>query len=463
MIRVALIQCPVWGVEDPPLGLAQMAGCVTHCGLEPLPYDLNVALWRQASLKEKEYWGWNKLALWNDSAWVNSFFENAEGQIERHVEQMLKKDPHVIAFTAAVGSQWATLETARRIKKRSPLSTVVVGGPLFTDPAQVDIFIRHPAVDIVVSGVGEDIFPKMLGLFVASGHWIPLPGMYVKSKEGIVRGGRPVPYTFDLDISPLLDFSGLSWESYANPIQVPISASRGCPWSCHFCGSRGYWAKFSFKSGDRIFQDVNMVLGQNRRGKHLRFYDIMANGNAASLSRFSEMLLEYGVADRGITWNINAAIKPEMDSGLFALWHRSGCREVVYGIESGSQRVLRAMNKPFALSDAENVLRDTNAAGIRCIASFIPGFPGETEADFQDTLDFVEKNGSSIDGICVSPAMAEDPSLLYRRPELFGAIDEGLGRRRAERLKEWALEIGLEVIDSSYSVNLKTSQTLVGS
>lgn len=461
-LRLSLVQCPVWGVDDPPLGLAQLAGCVAHCGQEAHLFDLNVRFWREGPENYRPYWSWDALSFWNDRACVRGLMESAEPLLQHCVEEVLRPDPHAVLFSVARGSQWFSLELARKVKALKPDAAVLMGGAYFSRASHVGEFIQDPSVDLIVSGAGEDILPKLLGLYNACGRWVPLPGMVFKSNGSVVRGGRPVPFTFDLDIGPYADFSMFRWDQYRKPHQLPFSSSRGCPWSCYFCASREHWGRYSFTSGDLIFSQVAQALRHRPDIRHIEFYDIMANGNVPSLVRFSEMALEHGWVGRGLTWRINAAVKPEMDRKVLSRMAAGGCREIVYGIESGSPDVLKSMNKPFSLEAAERVLQDTHEAGIRCATSFLIGFPTESEEDFSQTLAFLERNRASIDSLYVSPLVIEEPSLIYRRPEQFRILrsegsgldanwalePEGAGSRpmrqeRLERFKEQAGRLGI--------------------
>ena len=175
------------------------------------------------------------LPFWNDAVWIDGLLSRTDALWDGYVGEILCSAPHAVAFSIAQGSQRLSFELARRVKKLDPKVTVIIGGALFTDHARVAEAVNNPDVDIVVSGVGEDLFPKMIGLYKSTGRWISLPGMVVKGSAGAVAGGRSIPYTFDLDVAPFMDFSGFDWSLYAKPGQMPASASRGCPAECQYC------------------------------------------------------------------------------------------------------------------------------------------------------------------------------------------------------------------------------------
>jgi len=85
-----------------------------------------------------------------------------------------------------------------------------------------------------------------------------------------------------------------------------------------------------------------------------------------------------------------------MTDTIFVKMKNSGCAHVTFGIESGSQRVLDYMRKRYKVEDADKVLKSAHAAGIKVTCNFMFGFPGETEEDFENTLDFLKRNAANI-------------------------------------------------------------------
>jgi radical SAM superfamily enzyme YgiQ (UPF0313 family) len=466
-VRVSLVQAPVWGVQDPPLGLAVMAGCAKHSDQEPRVFDWNVRLWSAASPEGRRLWDWDRLPFWSDAASVRRFFEQNAALADKLVEETLAADPHAVAFSVALGSHLAGLEAARRVKARNPGVTVILGGPYFEDPARVEECIADPAVDMVLAGAGDDMFVKTLGLYKACGRWVLMPGMTLKSGGQVQRGPKPVPFTFDLDLAPRAEFEGFPFALYARPDQMPLSASRGCASKCRFCGSREYWFRYSFKSGDKIFGEVAYFRQKNPAWTRVRFYDINANGHVPSLVRFSEMVSEHGLFKRGLSWRMNASVKPEMAPPALAKMAAAGCEEIVYGVESGSAAVLERMNKPAAPELASRVLRDTHEAGIRATAALVAGYPGETEADFRATLAFLRENRAWIDAVSAAPLVLEEHSYLGRESATFGlkrsgagafdadwsadGLDAAVRQERLARLRSEALGLGLKLSDDDFT------------
>jgi len=452
-MKVALIQPPVWGITDPPLGLAQLAGCARAAGCEPSVFDLNILLWKDRVKKYENLWLWEQFHFWNQQAFVATFFQDNSARVERCLEDILKTGARVVGLSVHSGSHWAALEVARRLKAADPKVKIVLGGAYFYFGDKIKDMLGEPCVDMVVQGAGDVIFPEILKRFDNTGELEPLPGAWVWREGEPFTSGAPVPVR-DLDTVPFADFTGFPMELYTDPERIPIAASRGCVWQCRFCSAHSFWPGYAHMGGDRIFAEVmhNLRLFPNRR--HREFYDITANGDVRALQRFSRLVSAAVAEDRWkndlIGWKINAVIRPEMTPEVLKDLRAANCHDIIYGIESGSERVLKAMNKNYSPDVAERVLRDTHEAGIIVTGNFMFGFPGETEEDAQMTLDFLRRNRSHLDRVYASATFTslEAHSYLIDHQEELGI------RQRSEEFTHnlyWESQDGI----NTYPVRLE--------
>lgn len=447
-MKIALVQCPVWWTTDPPLGLAQVAGCLKAAGHDVAVFDLNIELWKSRPPQYANMWLWEQFQFWNEQAVVDKFFVDNSPLIEACVERILASDAQVVAFGVYHGSQLATWKVASMIKAADPKRLIVFGGQyFFLGNTAREIFrpslplssweragVRGtlcvlPPVDVVIRGAGDEVFPALVAGYARTGRPVKVPGAVFRSGDEIVDGGvSATPRT--LDHLPFADFTPFPMELYTDQARIPLAASRGCVWACRFCSTREFWDGYSHMSGDRIFAEVKhqRTLFPGRR--HVEFYDITANGRPEALRRFAELMADARRARAPFAetgWKINAIVRPEMTGDLLRALRAGGCRAVIYGIESGSPRVLKRMNKNYAVAVAERVLKDTRGAGIFTTANFMVGFPGETEEDFQRTLDFLRWNRSSLDRVYPSATFTslEEHSALTARADAFGVDTAG--------------------------------------
>jgi MoaA/NifB/PqqE/SkfB family radical SAM enzyme len=131
-----------------------------------------------------------------------------------------------------------------------------------------------------------------------------------------------------------------------------------------------------------------------------------------------------------IHWQSFAMFRREMSYRIFKKMKKSGCDVLIFGLESGSDKVLKLMKKLTGVKTAEKNLSYAKKAGITSHVSFIVGFPGETEEDFKKTLDFIEKNKDNIGCVgSINVFRIENPSEVYNNPQKFGVIPSATNPR----------------------------------
>lgn len=255
---------------------------------------------------------------------------------------------------------------------------------------------------------------------------------------------------------PIPDFDGLPLDLYLAPVRVlPVSASRGCYWGrCAFCNvGYGESCHFSERRAEQVAEEM-LSLADAYSTRHLFFADEALSPRM--LKRLSARLIE---ADAHLYWTCCARFEPGIRGELLRQMRHAGCRMVLYGLESGSQRVLDRMHKGTRLEAAQRILREGAEAGIWNHIFFFFGFPGETEREAQETIRFFRENRDVLHSACTGTFLlerharvADDPAaygvsrLIAPRPEQDLAyyyeyeVASGVSAARAEEIEAQFLE-----------------------
>jgi len=421
-MKIALIQCPVWGTYDPPVGLAQLAGCLKNSGHDVSAFDLNIKLYRHRPENYKNMWAWEQCSFWYNHDDVDKFFDQNKEFIDRYVKAIINTRSCVFGFSVSAASQAASMKIARIIKESNKGAVIVFGGPLFFEERFVNHILQEDAVDIVIRGEGEFTFTELVGILEAGGGISACAGVYFKEKGRITCAGKR-DLIADLDSLPFMDFTDLPLSDYDDTRHIPFMASRGCIQKCVFCSSRAFWPGYRAMSGERVFREIEFhkkrLSRTNPELAHVDFLDLMFNGNMKSLVTFCDLLIRSKLE---IFWTANMIIRPEMSWEVIKKMADSGCEHIIFGIESGSQRVLDLMGKHYRIADADRTIKCMHEAGITVTANFMFGFPGEREEDFRETLDFVRRNAGYLRRAYPSRTYCaiEEFSYLAKHLEEFG-------------------------------------------
>lgn len=423
-MKVALIQCPVWGTREPPLGLVQLSGTLKSKGFEVKSFDLNNFLYRSRSESFKNLWAWEQSMFWYQKNEVKEFFKDFKNLINKSVELIFRFDPKVIGFSVSASAYWASCEMARLLKEIKRDFIIIFGGQTFFNPTFIGTSFKDSPVEYVIAGDGELTFIELLRLLERGEDVSGCLGIHLKSEQNqkvIFTGNRN--QMKNLDNLPFMDFSDLKIDDYDDTVHLALMASRGCIWDCAFCSSKRFWPGYRWMSGERIHQEVSYHRMQRNNLGHVDFMDLVFNGNIERVIEFCNLMIKYPPfpSSPPIKWVANAIISPKLTAEVLHLMAAAGCKKLIFGIESGSERVLDLMHKPHKIEIAKRIIKDVWAAGIQVTCNFMFGFPGEEEQDFQKTLDFVKEVGGYLERVYPSRTYCalEEFSYFYEHPEEF--------------------------------------------
>ena len=462
-MSVALIQCPPWGTFDPPIGLAQLSSFLKKQGHQVKVFDLNIKMYLNQSEDRRSIWAWEEGDFWYHPEYVKKFFSGNSRITDYYVERILKYNIRIVGFSVNTASRLSSLELARRLKARDKGITIVFGGPIFLRESFISDVLREECVDIVIPGEGILPLSDLITSFKLGKRIDSCKGLLFKRDGSIVNTG--VASLVDINSLPFLDLADLPLNNYDNGDHVSLMTSRGCTRRCVFCSDAPCWPGYRAMSGRRIFEEVKFHKSRHRGSSqvnplgHIDFMDLVFNGNMDSLIEFCDLMIE---ADLDLVWTANMYIRPEMTFDVIKKLKAAKCGHIIIGIESGSERVLRLMNKHYNRNDADRIIRQMYEVGICVTANFMFGFPGETEVDFELTLDFLRRNGKYM-GVYPSRTYCalEEFSYLEKHLEEFGIrpnppnhifweSTDGTNTypvrmNRCRRFCELALELGAEI------------------
>jgi len=425
-MEVALIQLPQWGVYDPPIALAQLSAYLKNQKIEVKCFDFNIDLYSHRIDEYKTIWANEQTNFWCDRNNVVNFFKAYEIYIQNYINEILKFNPKIVGFSVNVASLYSSLLFAKMLKERRSDIKIVFGGPLFCVPSDIESLLNEGIVDIIVLGEGEETFAE-LSLFIENNIDLnKCKGICFKKDNKIIKTENR-PLLKNLDELPFLDFSDLPLENYDPPghlgRHISLITSRGCIWSCVFCGPRAYWQGYRTMSARRIYEEIKFHLNNHPEIEHIEFLDLLFNGNMKVLEEFCDLMIKRPLKKK-LKWHANVVIRPEMTEEICRKMKEAGCHHLTFGIESGSQKILNLMRKNYKVEDADTVLRNVHNAGITVTCNFMFGFPYEAEEDFQKTLDFVKRNIRYIDFAYPSRSFCtiEPHSYLEKHMEEFDII-----------------------------------------
>lgn len=396
-IDVVLVQAPAWGVNTPPFATASLTAYLRKNGFKVMPLDMNIELYQSNKNRYPEAWRVEVGNFWTNPSIVDSFINDNYEILEQYVENIIKSNAIIAGFTIYGSSYLMSSYLAKRIKEKNNSVLIIFGGPgVSRNMSGRKVISNDKNIDCVVEGEGEVTLLEIAGK-IKSGEMLEgCPGTLFRRGDKVVDGGER-ELIKNLDSLPIPDFSDFDFSMYREPFQIPIASSRGCINRCIYCDERAFWKRFRARSGESLFQEVSSQIKNHPHVFFFEFHDSLINGNIKELEKFCDTVIAGRIE---IKWSAQAVIRKEMTYDYFVKLRKSGCVNLSYGLESASSLLMARVGKAFARdADVERIIRDSYRAGVCSNLNFMFGLPGETDDEFNKTLNFLARNKKYITSV----------------------------------------------------------------
>ena len=265
---------------------------------------------------------------------------------------------------------------AQLIKQKHPKAHVVVGGPHVT-PLPREVLQYFTAVDTACVGESDDTFLELADRVSKNADTKGVAGSYWRDGERIVQGPERA------SIKDLDDLASV--QTYFDT--HILMTSRGCPWNCTFCGAETSWGRgFRANSTDYVLDAMQSVLSR----LPVKMLQIKDDTFTTHKKRVLELCRKIRERNLNFFWSCDTRVDLLTDE-LLREMRLAGCQRLSLGVESGSQRILDAIDKKITPAE---ILESTNLAkkyGVKVRYYMMLGNRGDTKETFQETLDFLEK------------------------------------------------------------------------
>lgn len=470
---IIFLTLPRLELRSPITAPAILKACVENAGFKAHCIDLNVDLWhRLDSKKFGHVWFDTDLSFRHEDKFNAFWIETLLPYAQDWVQDLKNKNPRWVGITIfSQRSRWIALYLCRLIRQEMPHCKIVIGGPFVSQVGPK--FFAEGAIDAYVIGEGEEAIVDVL-----NGR-LDCPGI----------NGKPPVQMGDMDRIPIPNYDDYDFSKYPKTWPDPrvkdegkmgseyiyITGSRGCVRKCDFCDVQSIWPKYRFRSGESIA--LEMKVQNNKYGiKNFLFTDSLLNGSVKQLEDLCHSLVKF--REQGemtdVQWQGQFIARPEfhMKDSVYQLMRKAGLFFVSIGVESGSEKVRNDMKKMFDNSALDYTFKACAKHNIQMAWLLLVGYPTETEEDFQETLDMLDRyqwinEMGLVRSVALGPTLDIVPgSPLYNRQKDLGITwDENgnwvLGENnRIVRIQRW-LRLKKKCLELNYPVVEKATEHLM--
>jgi radical SAM superfamily enzyme YgiQ (UPF0313 family) len=350
-----------------------------------------------------------------------NLYHDTNGQ--RITETLRQFKPDVVGITSLTGPAILDGVLVSRLAKESGAQVVWGGTHASLMPEQT---IENPWIDFVVINEGEETFRELLVAIEQHRGYAGIPGLAYK-QSGQIQVNTERPFLKDLDVLPMPAWDLVPVERYLyrygkSRRKLVMVTSRGCLFRCSFCYVIDFHKrKYRGRSAGRILEEID-YLQRNFGIDAARFDDDLFVLDRHRLREFSNWIDRNDIA---ITWESNCRAD-QVNPDFLDTVVRGKCHRLTFGLESGSERILKFLKKDLSVDETRRAFRLLQETRIRTAASFLVGIPTETRDDVQQSMALAEAiqahhthfypyvpfPGSPLAEYCVTNGLIQYPTRL---------------------------------------------------
>lgn len=445
--KTAILLMPPWSPLIPPLGIVTVAEIFRSNGIDCYEFDWNTDILNELETRYSPHFNRNHPmyydSVFSSEFWLNASFSStpdASFIVSRLKEKLLN-----LINSGFISFGFSVYETNRNTTKFAvamlrglkPDCMILLGGPGINNIIEYRIpqpWLSH--VDYVFYKEVENSLPDFIKNFGSSTLRNNIPGTAYLSRHAvlskfffrqiakkIIKGEKiqkyrlhyiPAKQKVNVADIPPLNMDHLDLSKYKTG-GIPLEFSRGCTGSCSFCSETIRFRPYRPRPVSHLIRDIQSAV----KRYHAQYFCLICstlNGDVAHLKEFCLALINQNIH---IKWGGNARPDETLNDDMLQLMATAGCHNLDFGLESGSNRVLKLMNKQLSVETASSVIHNCHKFGIKSAVNLIVGFPGESDDDFQDTIRFIENHYSIVEIFNVSKCFVDGQAQLGKKPDKF--------------------------------------------
>ncbi len=365
----------------------------------------------------------------------NDVFDSTFSTIDLLKQYLLKERPDIIGIYTNLMTKINVLKIIEFIKEEQHhLQTkIILGGPEVKNHA--DNFLKYGA-DVIVLGEGEETMLALVRFFCEERAYEELKEIksiaYLDQATNQKHISDSRPLLRQIDLLPMPNRKKINmqlyfdvWKKHHGQSVVSLSTMRGCPYTCKWCSRAVYGQTYRRKSA-KLVVDEMVYLKTNYDVDAIWFVDDVFTISHKWLKEFAEE-----IAIRKVAFPYEIITRADrLNEEVIDLLKASGCFRVWIGAESGSQKIIDAMDRRVDVNVVREMIQMAQKKGIQAGTFIMLGYPGETTADIEETIHHLKVANPDLYTITIAYPIKGTP--LYEEVEanftVFPEWDKGTDR-----------------------------------
>jgi radical SAM superfamily enzyme YgiQ (UPF0313 family) len=266
---------------------------------------------------------------------------------------------------------------------------IILGGPDVT--YNVENYLKTGA-DFLVIGEGEETTFELYNAIMNQGDFNQINGIAFLENKVIIQTPARTKFR-ELDELPLPNRDAIpnekyleTWKRNHGESSMTISTQRGCPYTCKWCSTAVYGQSYRRRPAQLVAAEMKM-LKEKYNPDAIWFVDDVFTISHKWLTAFHEEVVKQNAQIR-----FECITRAErLNDEILRLLKEAGCFRIWIGAESGSQKIIDLMDRRVDVNHVKKMIQSTNALGIETGTFIMVGYPGETEEDITETIQYLKE------------------------------------------------------------------------
>lgn len=317
----------------------------------------------------------------------NDIFDSTFSSLQQLETRLKSNPPDVLAIYTNLMTKLNVLKIIKYVKETKELlhTKIILGGPEVRN--HIDNFLNYGA-DFIIVGEGEESMLELtLSLKINKTEFSNIKGIaYKLNNDVVITPERPLIKNIDtlpfpnrekINFTPYLN----AWKQKHGYSMMSVNTMRGCPYTCKWCSRAVYGGTYRRRSAKLVADELKLIK-KNYNPDMIWFVDDVFTIHHKWLKEFADevkkqnAIIPYEIISRADRLN-DDIIKTLKESGCFRIW---------IGAESGSQKIIDAMDRRVSVVKTREMIQLSQQHGIEAGTFIMLGYPGETKADIQETI-----------------------------------------------------------------------------
>lgn len=331
----------------------------------------------------------------------NDVFDTTFASQSAQLDFILEKQPKIICIYTNLMTKIEVIKLIKILKSEAfNFPKIALGGPDVT--YNVENYLKAGA-DFLVIGEGEETTFEVYNAIIKNDDFHQVNGLAFLENNQIIQTTARTKFK-ELDELPLPNREAINlqnyldtWKTNHGQSSMTISTQRGCPYTCKWCSTAVYGQSYRRRPANQVAEEMKM-LKEKYNPDALWFVDDVFTVSHKWLIAFKEEVLQQ---DAVIPFECITRAE-RLNDEILQLLKDVGCFRIWIGAESGSQTIIDAMDRRVDVNQVKKVIQDTNAMGIETGTFIMLGYPGETEKDITETIQYLKDANPTLYTITVA-------------------------------------------------------------